>query len=152
MNKYYTVCSIYLPHAEVAYDQLSNLIDQLQSPFVIMGDMNAHGPLWYDNATNSRGAIFERLILEKDIVIMNDGTPTSNIRRPLVPWWNSRCDDVKRERERAEKAMKINNTADTRTRYSLARAMCKQVFNNSRKESWQKYLSGINSRTNINVV
>ena len=31
MNKHYPVCSIYLPHAEVTYDQLSNLIDQLHN-------------------------------------------------------------------------------------------------------------------------
>ena len=257
-NKSYTVCSLYLPHMEVGYDALASLIDQLQPPFVIMGDMNARSTLWQDTQTNERGRIFERLVLDKDIIIMNNGTPThysratgsksvidlticssdccldfeysvsdelhgsdhypiqlgfvqtqmntnryqtfntekanwemfnritavdstydikdtdevcdiitatiinaagkciprtsNRMRRPPVPWWNKQCDDAKRERTRAERAMKRRNTPETRTRYSRARAICKQVFDRARKKSWKDYVSGINSYTNINEV
>lgn len=221
--------------------------------------MNAKSNLWSEGQTNNKGIIFERLVLDNAISILNDGTPThyhratgttsiidltlcssdclldfsyevdeslhssdhypihikfntppefvnklrkfntekanwhtfnrltltdpnqqsatidiftetvtnilmeaaresipctsGRLSRPPVPWWNSRCDDAKRNRVRAERAMKrSNNNNNTRTRYSRARAICKVVFDDSKRESWKSYISGINSRTDINSV
>ena len=49
IHKRITVCSIYLPPGEIiSKQQLQNLIDQLPKPFLLLGDMNAHHPMWYD--------------------------------------------------------------------------------------------------------
>ena len=45
-----------------------------------MGHMNTHSPLWYDKQCNDKGLIFERLVLDKDIVIMKDGSTTHYFR------------------------------------------------------------------------
>ena len=41
-----------------------------------MGDMNAKNPLWAGGETNNKGAIFEQLLLERDISVLNDNLPT----------------------------------------------------------------------------
>ena len=45
LNKVVTFCSIYLPPSDhVAKTDLINLIEQLPSPFVLLGDINGHSP------------------------------------------------------------------------------------------------------------
>jgi hypothetical protein len=94
------------------------------------------------------------LITETIITAAIETIPRTSgkLGRPPVPWWNNECDDAKRERVRAERAMKRNNTDHSRTRYSRARAKCKVVYDRSYKTSWRNMLSSINSRTSINSV
>lgn len=52
-HKPITVCSLYLPPGGGRNDwfqsqDMQNLIDQLPKPFLILGDMNAHHPMWHD--------------------------------------------------------------------------------------------------------
>jgi len=258
LKKSYTICSIYLPHIPVTYQDLSDLITQLPTPFVIMGDMNARNPLWHDTQLNEKGRTIEDLMLQFDISVLNGDRPThyhqqtnsysvidlsicssdcmldfrhdviddlhgsdhfptqleiidniniadkyegynlnkadwssffkltqvrnielnadideatqaltsvlrnaadasiprksGKLSRPPVPWWNAQCDDAKRERTRAERALKRNYNVDNKIRYNRAKALCKLVFNECRKQSWLEYLSSINSRTDINSV
>jgi len=76
LNKTYTVCSIYLPFIDITKRDLSNLIAQLEPPFLLLGDMNAHNPLWGSNTINNRGRIFEQLLLEWPISLLNNGNCT----------------------------------------------------------------------------
>ena len=76
-NRQTTICNIYLPPNQAfPYNELSQLIDQLEQPFLILGDVNAHDPLWGDQRTDQRGKLLARLILEKDLVILNHQEPT----------------------------------------------------------------------------
>ena len=77
---------------------------------------------------------------------------SGTLMRPPVPWWNVECDDAKRERTRAERAVKRQNNLHNRIRYNRAKAICKQTFDTCKKNSWIQYLNSINSRTNINSV
>ena len=48
-KKTFTVCNIYLPLSlDVNFSDLEHLIQQLPDPFVLVGDLNAHSPLWGD--------------------------------------------------------------------------------------------------------
>ena len=55
-HKRITLCSLYLPPAQAATKaqvqslkrELQGLFDQLPRPFIVLGDFNAHHPLWYD--------------------------------------------------------------------------------------------------------
>jgi len=258
LKKSYTICSIYLPHLRISRDDLSSLISQLPTPFVLMGDFNARNPLWGDSEINEKGRLIEDLLLDHDISILNNEKPTHyhqqtnsysiidlcisssdcaldfqhnviedlhdsdhfptqleiidninitdkyngyNLRkadwdrfygatrvddvvlsddvdeatdavttvlrnaadaniprkcgrmaRPPVPWWNAECDDAKRERTRAERALRRNYNVDNKIRYNRARAVCRTVFNRCRRQSWLEYLNSINSRTSINSV
>ena len=74
------------------------------------------------------------------------------MRLPPVPWWCMECDEAKKERTSADRAMKRNNNDSTRTRYNRAKAKWKLIIDKCRKSLWQAYLTSINSRTLINSI
>ncbi|GFS48761.1 putative RNA-directed DNA polymerase from transposon X-element [Trichonephila inaurata madagascariensis] len=50
--------------------------DQLPSPFILLGDFNAHHLLWGCQDVNSRGKVVEKLLTELDLTLLNDGSNT----------------------------------------------------------------------------
>ena len=62
-KKFLTVCNIYLPPSlDVNFSDLEHLIQQLPALFVLVGDLNAHSPLWGDVRQDSRGQMVEKLL------------------------------------------------------------------------------------------
>ena len=77
LGKAITICSIYLPGAVgFTNNNLQNLINQLPSPFIILGDFNAHNPLWGGNDRDVYGNIVENILNVNDIILFNDGSMT----------------------------------------------------------------------------
>ena len=55
--------TVYLPPSlDINFSDLEHLIQQLPAPFVLVGDLNAHSPLWGDVRRDSRGQIVEKII------------------------------------------------------------------------------------------
>ena len=72
-----TICSLYLPPGTpFKLDQLLNLYAQLPTPHILLGDFNAHSPLWGNKLVNSRGKIIEDFIAQTNLCILNDMSPT----------------------------------------------------------------------------
>ena len=72
-----TICSLYLPPGTpFKIEQLLNLYAQLPTPHILLGDFNAHSPLWGDETLNSRGKIIEDFIAQTNLCILNDQSPT----------------------------------------------------------------------------
>ena len=103
----------------------------------------------YHNIDQYASDITELLVTAAEISFERK---SGKLGRPPVPWWTAECDNVNRERTRAERAMKKRPTVANKIRYKRARAICRQVFNRSRRYSWKGFVSSINSRTNINSV
>ena len=62
LNRVVIFCSIYLPLSDhVAKTDLINLIEQLPSPFVLLGDFSGRSPVWGNESYNSRGQMLEDL-------------------------------------------------------------------------------------------
>ena len=81
-GKSITVCSIYLPGA-IGYtiSDLQNLLSQLPPPFVLLGDFNAHNPLWGSNELDNYGSIVEDILNTNDVILLNNNYMTyHNIR------------------------------------------------------------------------
>ena len=55
---------------------LQNVIHQLPSPFILMGDFNGHHTLWGCEDVNNRGQQLEDLILKNDLILFNDKSHT----------------------------------------------------------------------------
>lgn len=72
-HKRITVCSIYLPpNEEIEIAQLQNLVEQLPKPFLILGDVNAHHPMWYDpRPVTPRGITIADFIEQNDIALLD---------------------------------------------------------------------------------
>ena len=78
LDKTTTLCSIYIPpNQNISIADLKNLTDQLPTPFLLMGDFNAHNPLWGSNNTNDRGKkIEEDFLAQENLCFLNDGSDT----------------------------------------------------------------------------
>ena len=72
-----SLCSLYLPPGEnLTERQILQMIDQLPTPTLIVGDFNAHSPTWYDINQDQRGSIIERIIEQKNLALLNNNSPT----------------------------------------------------------------------------
>ena len=73
-HKTITLCSVYLPprnHFKFNPKDLQDVIDQLPSPFILMGDFNGYHTLWECEDVNNRGQQLEDLILKNDLMLFN---------------------------------------------------------------------------------
>ncbi|KFM73191.1 putative RNA-directed DNA polymerase from transposon X-element, partial [Stegodyphus mimosarum] len=72
-----TVCTIYLPPNEVIdKKELDDLVEQLPTPFIVIGDFNGHNHLWGSGDTNFRGKQIEDLICDYCLCLLNSGEQT----------------------------------------------------------------------------
>ena len=55
---------------------MDNLLQQLPSPYILLGDFNGHNILWGGQNNDSRGELIENFITKNDICIMNDKSYT----------------------------------------------------------------------------
>ena len=68
-----TVCSIYIPpHSFVNEGDLDDLMLQLPSPVLIMGDFNAHSPVWGGDKLDARGRMIEQFVSNNNLCILNN--------------------------------------------------------------------------------
>lgn len=70
-----TFASIYIcredGRAEIE-DKLDQLIQQLPGPIVLLGDFNAHSPLWGGYHIDARGRAIEELLGKHQLIVLND--------------------------------------------------------------------------------
>lgn len=67
----YTICNIYIPPLKVIVkDDLIDIINQLESPYLIVGDFNAHNIIWGSNTNNSKGKIIEQILAQNNNIVL----------------------------------------------------------------------------------
>ena len=72
-----SICSLYLPPRSVStLEQLSDLVNQLPPPVLLLGDFNAHSSAWGCRSTDQAGEIVENLMDEMNLCLLNDDQPT----------------------------------------------------------------------------
>lgn len=72
-----TVVSSCIPlSATVTKRHIRGIFHGLEAPFLDVGDINAHHPLWGSRKTDRRGRIWDNVINEVVICTLNDGSPT----------------------------------------------------------------------------
>jgi len=77
LNKTVTICSLYLsPSSVVSKRHLEDLIEQLPRPFLLLGGLNGHSPLWGSARLDSQGKVIEDVISDLNLTVLNDGSPT----------------------------------------------------------------------------
>ncbi|GFN89043.1 RNA-directed DNA polymerase from mobile element jockey [Plakobranchus ocellatus] len=93
LEKTLTVCSLYLPpNSQVSKLSLAELFEQLPKPFLVLGDFNAHSPVWGDSCRDGRGRMLEEFTAENDLIILNSGEQLLFIwliirpRRLILQW------------------------------------------------------------------
>ena len=77
LEKEITLCSIYIPPSFALRPiHLNSLLQQLPSPFILLGDFNGHNVLWGSKDNDPRGDLIEDFITQNDICLMNDKSNT----------------------------------------------------------------------------
>ncbi|ESO92697.1 hypothetical protein LOTGIDRAFT_175659 [Lottia gigantea] len=72
-----TICSIYLPPSlSLNLRELDDLVAQLPSPYILLGDFNGHHSFWGSSDDNTRGKLIADFIYDNDLRIFNDESPT----------------------------------------------------------------------------
>ena len=72
-----TLCSVYIPpNYKLEPRELTDLIEQLPTPFMIVGDFNAQNPLWGSVKVTDIGKIVEDVLSNLHLCLLNDGSHT----------------------------------------------------------------------------
>jgi len=66
MNSF-TVCSLYMYLAQWTSADIDDLLDQLPSPVLLLGDFNAHSSLWGGNKLDRKGKLIEDILLKHSL-------------------------------------------------------------------------------------
>jgi exonuclease III len=73
----FTICNVYLqPHTPVTLSDLQDLVSQLPTPYLLLGDFNARHHLCGAVDEDERGRVLETLISRCNLVVLNTGEPT----------------------------------------------------------------------------
>lgn len=76
-NKLITVCSVYIsPDFSLVSSDFEALVDQLPEPYILIGDLNAHNPLWGSSRTDARGRLIEKFLTSSGSCLFNKKQPT----------------------------------------------------------------------------
>ena len=68
---------IYIPpHSSPDRHSIENLLHQLPPPYILLGDFNAHHPLWGSQKHNPKGILIENILLNNNITLLNHKNPT----------------------------------------------------------------------------
>jgi len=77
LHKAITICSLYLPpNTPLDLNELFDLVTQLTSPILLLGDFNAHSPLCGGSALDNRGKIIEDFINKSNLCLLNKKSAT----------------------------------------------------------------------------
>ena len=77
LQRTYIICNLYIPPSKsINVLDFDNLLTQIHSPFIILGDLNAHNVLWGSGHTDARGRLIERILFTYNLCILNDNSPT----------------------------------------------------------------------------
>ena len=67
-----TICSLYLPPSlPIDLKELDDLLTQLPTPVLLLGDFNAHSTLWGCNALDSKGKQIEDFVHNNNLCLLN---------------------------------------------------------------------------------
>ena len=77
LDREITICSVYIPPSfSLNYGHFDNLLQQLPSLYILIGDFNGHNILWGGQNNDSGGLLIENFITKNEICIMNDKSYT----------------------------------------------------------------------------
>lgn len=76
-GKLLTITSIYIPPCyQLSKTQFQSFIDELPPPYIVVGDLNAHNPLWGDSRLDARGRLIEHFLFSSGACLLNKKEPT----------------------------------------------------------------------------
>ena len=66
------ICSIYIPpHDAINESEINNILQQLPTPFILLGDFNSHNTTWGCRSSNHKGQTLENIINNNNLCLFN---------------------------------------------------------------------------------
>lgn len=76
-NIKFSICNLYIPpNRETSPEEITNLLNQIPSPRMIVGDFNAHNYLWGSKKQTPLGHKIETILEQLNLNLLNDGQNT----------------------------------------------------------------------------
>lgn len=72
---------------------------------------------------------------------------SSKPKKPSVPWWNHQTEEAVKNRKKALSSFRRLMSRENLIAYKKANAISRKVINEAKRETWQSYVSSINSQT-----
>ena len=77
INGCFTIASVYFSRAHnFTGDILSNLLEQLPQPLLVLEDFNSYHQMWGSDRTDAKRLIIEQLLIDFNLNILNNIAPT----------------------------------------------------------------------------
>ena len=77
LHRTISICSIYIPpRSKIVEKDLDEIVNQLPTPFLLLGDFNGHNFIWGSDDVNDKGRIIENFINKNNLCLYNNKTPT----------------------------------------------------------------------------
>ena len=77
LHRTISICSVYIPpRAKIEQKDLDEIMSQLPTPYLLLGDFNGHNVIWGSDDVNERGRIIENFINKNNLCLFNDNKPT----------------------------------------------------------------------------
>ena len=64
------------PQDTIREEDIRELMDQLPTPIIMMGDFNAHNTVWGGDKTSARGKLIEKIIDDYNLLCLNNKEET----------------------------------------------------------------------------
>ena len=76
-NTNINICNVYFPsNVPIDTKELDRIIKEIPYPRLILGDINSKHASWGSDISDSRGSLINDWIIDNNLYILNDGTPT----------------------------------------------------------------------------
>ena len=76
LSKTITLCSIYIPPSSaISLHDMDDLVRQLPTPYMLLGDFNSHNPLWGGNTIDGKGQRVEQFMDNHSLCFLNPLLP-----------------------------------------------------------------------------
>lgn len=74
-DQWIDIVNIYNPQKNVTYDEIKHITSQLTNNFIVIGDFNAHSPMWDTRGrSNITGRSIEQILTNSNINLLNDSS------------------------------------------------------------------------------
>jgi len=91
---------------------------------------------------------------DKLLTIAKNNIPKSkfSVRKHNTVWFNDTCKEAINKRKKALRKVKSSPTSKNIQQYQIIRGQTRRTIKTARRQSWQNFVSSINSRTSIKRV
>ena len=77
LHRTISICSIYIPpRSKIVEKDLDEIVNQLPTPFLLLGAFNGHNFIWGSDDVDDKGRIIENFINKNNLCLYNNKTPT----------------------------------------------------------------------------